>query len=426
MRKDWIKIGALLILAAGLAATYMHLITQETPSRIQKVFSIKEEMEITAIQVHNQYGDFSFGKEGEEWRILSQENQRADQKRLQMMASILRDLQVTRVLTEDLPEYGLHSPSMEISFNTGNGKAYHLAVGNETVSRAQVYASAGEDWIYLLDLGYLSPFDVSEIAYRDKEIFTIDRDHIQDIAYQREGDPLLELKKIEGQWQMIAPYQAGAREIEIQEFLVQLRELKAVDQIDESVSLKELGMLPPEETLTLTDASGKKQILEFGANTGPYRTMRRSLEGDLYTIYEMDLDLSKMTPDQLLFESPFKTSIDLVEKMEISFEDQSYRFSVNTDSDEYIENGELISRGDMVSIFMKYITILADGYEPFVPKGEPVGRLATTYTDGHVVEVLLYPREAGGYGMSIEGDTRFYLEAERVEKLLLWAKKPLD
>lgn len=426
MRKDWIKIGALLILAASLAATYMHLITQETPGRIQKVFSIKEEIGITEIRVHNQYGNFSFHKENEEWRISGQENRRADQNRLQMMESILRDLQVTRVLTEELPEYGLQSPAIEIEFSTGNGKAYHLTVGNQTVSRAQVYASAGDQWIFLLDLGYLSPFDASAIAYRDKEIFTIDRNHIQGIAYQREGEPIIDLRKIDGQWQMVAPYQAGAREIEIQEFLVQLRDLKAVDQIDESVSLKELGMLPPEETLILTDASGKEQILEFGANAEPYRTMRRSLEGDLYTIYEMDLNLSKMTPDQLLFESPFKTSIDLVKKMEISFEDQNYVFTVNTDSDEYIKNGELISRGDMVSIFMKYITILADGYEPFVPNGEPAGRLATTYTDGHVVEVLLYPREAGGYGMSMDGDTRFYLEAERVEKLLLWAKKPLE
>lgn len=425
MKRDLIQVGILSMLAIVLIAAYLFVQNQETPSRIETVFTLQEDEEIVEIAIRNQFGEFDFLKTDGQWRMKSHDNSRSDQERLKMMADILAEMTVTRVLTDAAPEYGLENPFMEIAFRTSEGDRHELLVGNQTVSKAQYYASSKGKFTYLLDMGYLTPFDASATAFWDKDIFTIDENQIQGITYYQQGKLVIDLKKTENQWQIIKPYQAGAREIEIQEFLVSLKRLQAVDQVDPSASLSDLGLETPEESLVITDGFGRSQTLALGAKEGPYRYMQRVEEQDLCLIYEIDMNLSGLTPDQLLFIPPFKTTIDQVNRIEIDVENSFYEFSIGADTDEYSVNGVPIERGDLVSVFMKFITVMADGYDPFIPSGQPAGVMKMDLRNGESVQVDLYPREKGGYHMSFGGENHFYVQSERIEKLLYWAEKSL-
>jgi hypothetical protein len=89
----------------------------------------------------------------------------------------------------------------------------------------------------------VTQFDGSLDSYREKDVFSVDKSNIVQFSYFLDGEKQLTVERINGQdWQLVFPYQAPARKIEINEFLINLRKWAAVVPQWQEVNYQDMGL----------------------------------------------------------------------------------------------------------------------------------------------------------------------------------------
>ena len=113
---------------------------------------------------------------------------RTHSNKMELMIGALKEIPVTRVLDEELPDYGLESPQAVVTCTTSKGNTHSFAIGNETVSHSEVYIRDQRNGkVMITTTGAVAQFTGSLSAYRDKEIFTIDKQNIVTVEYYQNG-----------------------------------------------------------------------------------------------------------------------------------------------------------------------------------------------------------------------------------------------
>ena len=321
------------------------------------------------------------------------------------------------------PEYGLDQPQAAIELLSASGIRKTLLVGNLTASQAQVYLRDQDSGkIFVADLGSVTQFDGSLAAYRDKDIFSVDKNNIVQFSYYRDGEKQITVQRTSTfDWQLTYPYQSPARKIEVSEFLIGLRKWSAVmypgpAQLD----YEAMGLVLPQQALEVVDAQGQSQRLEFGAVAEGVMFVRTGSREDVAGIFSVDVDFSKLAAADLMFFEPLQTTIDQVARIELTAADRSVTFELDhrTQPLRVTAGSKTIPYETFVSFFVKYITLAADGYDGTAKPGAQTLALKTTYLDGRAAQVSLLAREAGGQYLQVDGQARFYLSDARVMQLL--------
>ncbi len=414
------------VVAVVLIGVYVLLLTTNT--KIYNMFSLKKNETIQHISVVNAYGSFQFtleesldtihrGGQAREislWVVMEPEKARMSQKKALLMVDFLENLAIRRVFEDALPEYGLEDPSLTITFFTNRGNEYQLTIGNPTVSKTQYYASDGKT-VYLIDAGMVAQFDASMAAFRDRDIFNIDTEVITAIVYTPQSDNPLKVEQQNGNWYITEPFFSGAREIEIQEFLVSLRGLTIADYVSSNVDISEVGIDETSESLMLTNRQGKSQQFRFGDTVDTYRYVET--QGFMYKVYTIDLDMRVLNPDDLIFEAPLKYPIDQVKSFTLTmFQSEenpevSYHFSADSHALE----------SNYTKVYVKYMSILADGYQKFQPDMyQQVAQCRTELKDGAVITVNLYEYTDDTLYMGFGNNNSYVMDKKRLDNLLYW------
>jgi hypothetical protein len=255
----------------------------------------------------------------------------------------------------------------------------------------------------------------------------VDKNNIVEFSYFEDGEKKVTAQRTDGQnWQLTYPYLSPAREIEINEFLINLRKWSAIMYPDpEKLDYKVLGLDPPQQALEVVDTNGQKQRIEFGAESEGLRFVRLGSQEDVAGIFSVDVDFSNLDAADLVFFQPLQTTIDRVASIEVAAGDKTVTFELDhtTDPPGVTANGKPVPYESFVSFFVKYIGLSADGHDatpaPSAAKpGAQTAAFKTTYLDGKTSQARLLERDAGSKYIQVNNQASFYLSDEKVGLLL--------
>jgi hypothetical protein len=417
----WLVVMAMT--AAALAGVYWYLSSDQEPSVTGVLYTFPSSDRLVEIHITNPHGSVTFTRVDDKWNITEPGSYRANQKKANVMESLLLNLPIKRVLDSELPEYGFDDPQATIEIFSASGIRKVFFVANLTASKAQVYLKDSESGkVFVCDLGTVTQFDGSLDSYREKDVFSVDKSNIVQFSYFLDGEKQLTVERINGQdWQLVFPYQAPARKIQINEFLIKLRKWTAIAYPSSSeVNYQDMGLDAPGHVLEVMDANGETQRLEFGTVAAGMVFVRTGSQEDVAGIFAIDVDFSPLNATNLLFFAPLHTSIDRVSKIQIISRNGNTIFDLDqsTQPPRITSNSKEIPYEAFVSFFVKYLSLSADGYESVTKPGEETLLFKTTYLDGQTTEVRLLERDADSFYLQVDGQTGFYLSNKKVDMLL--------
>lgn len=409
--------------AAILAGIYFSLSQSTDPAQTGQLYQFSPGEGLNEISVTNQYGSFTFAHENDKWVMTKPDRYRVNQEKIKIMADFLLDLPINRALDSDLPEYGFTKPNITIKFVSTSNQVHSFYIGNMTPSKAQVYlkdAQTGK--IYVCDIGPVAQLDGSLTAFRDKDIFTIDKTQITRLVYYEGTQKQLDVERSASQdWQMTYPYTAPARSVELNEITGKMLSWSVAGYPEEGpLDLAAVGLDSPSHVLEVSDASGQSQRFEFGKSEEGMIYVRSGEKNDVVKLFSVDIDFTKFSPDKLLFVLPLRTTIDQVTHIRLDANNQSTTLDINhsLNPPQISLSGSEIPYSEFITFFIKYIDLSADGYDPAGKAGALNMVLTTSYVDGSTRELKLYDRDENSVFMELNGKTQFFMSKEQIKQLL--------
>ena len=422
------KYRTLIILAVAailLCGIYIWMETTDDATISGSLYRMADDETITSIKISNLYGNYDFAlNDRQEWNVTADgSTYRTHSNKMELIVSALKNIAVTRVLEEEIPDYGLESPQAVVTCTTSKGSTHSFAVGNETVSHSEVYIRDQRNGkVMVTSTAAVAQFTGSLSAYRDKDIFTIDKENIVSVEYYRNGQHELTVDRTDGSWKLTHPFEAPARNVVMTEFISEWGKWTAAGFPQEGDrNYAAMGLEDSTTWLEFTDANGETQRLQIGASQGTGTFVRTGGTDEVTVMYTTDLDFTDFTPDSLVFVSPLKTTADKIAGITVQT-----AAGIDTFVVEQLENGKQkvtlngaeIDPNTFASIFSKYIGMNADGYAPGQAGDSVVAVLTTTYVDGSAAQLILQPRDDTTFYMYVDGSTDFYMNASELAELL--------
>jgi len=415
------------VICVAFAAAYFIISANENPAAKGVLFSLGND-EISEVRIVNTFGNYDFYQQDGAWVVESNGVYRTNPEKIKLLLGCLEEFSITRMLTEEKTEYGFDNPEAQVSVSTSNGKGYSFTVGNEAVSGSSVYIKSGDD-VMLTSTAMTSQLTGSLAAYRAKDVLLVDPSNIRSIAYSIEGKEVLKLTNTDyHNWTIEYPFVAPAREVILNELIAKLRTLAIAGYVDATSETGETGLINPTSSMTLTDQNGATQTLYFGTVTDTLQYVRIGSESDIVQLYASDLDFSALTPEGVMYIAPLDIPVDSVESVSIQSNGTEDVLALDRSGAEVKAtlNGNPIDYTDtFVSIYFKCITINADGYDSNPStQGAREAMITVKKTDGEIVELSLYRRDASTLYLYVNGEpilageTMFYTNALSLEELL--------
>jgi hypothetical protein len=409
-------------IAVFLIVFYFLMTDESDTSSSSYIYRFSDGDHLQEIHITNQYGNFSFVKEDFDWFMIEPGRYRVNQNKATIMEELLLHLPVNRSLDQELEEYGFLDPSISVEVVTKKKERRTLLVGNSTPSMAQIYLKDQDSGrIYVSDIGVISQLEGSLTTFRDKEIITVDKASITHITLFEDGEKQVSVNRLRpDEWILSFPYQAPARHIELNEFLVKLQGWKVAGYPSSSLSDTEMGLDKPIWELDVMDAAGKSQRLAFGNTVEGLVYVLTDGGEDITQLYAVDVDFTHLTADDLVFVTPLLTTMDQVSRIDIAYEGRSLDFQLDTTSVpmKVMIDEQEVAYDKFLSFFVKYITLSADGYDPISKAGTEYLVLSTTFNDGSTLKLRLLHRDEETLFMEIDGKTEYFISREKVLQLM--------
>lgn len=233
---------------------------------------------VAGMTVQNQHGTFVFEKEEEkkegtsstvaqepQWKLVEPVKTEADQANLNSMYNTLKSLKMEQVVAEEaenLSAFGLDNPLARITFRLKEGQnPPTLWVGQKSPVGFNSYGMReGEKRVLLLSTSLESQFNRQLLEFREKKLFTFQRDSVESIRIFQKGNMVLELAKDGDLWQIRNPFSGRASESEVSDLLTKITGLRAVAfHAEEATDLKPYGLTDPEWKIEVTIQPGQVQ-----------------------------------------------------------------------------------------------------------------------------------------------------------------------
>lgn len=172
-KKQLLTVLTLCIVLVGLCGGYF-LINQyqskkekaESQEEEETVlYSLKED-EITKLHYVNEKADITLVKEQDEWKLQDDKSFPVEQSVIENMVQTAASVSATRMITkdcEDLSEYALEKPVLQIELTDKDGNQQQIAYGMESAAAEGCYAYAGDKKkIYVVPSNATTEFDYSK------------------------------------------------------------------------------------------------------------------------------------------------------------------------------------------------------------------------------------------------------------------------
>ncbi|MEW5981736.1 MAG: DUF4340 domain-containing protein [Acidobacteriota bacterium] len=400
----------LLVIFLGLIG-YIYFYESKRPSRPdegepkQKVFAV-ESGRIEEITVKSGTGDPTVLKKTDgTWQIAAPVMAAADQNEATGLATNLATLDIQRVIDEnpqDLVQYGLAAPRIEIGFRTADDKAFRsIQFGDKTATGADLYAKLPSETRVFLVSGYLeSTFSRTTFDLRDKTILKFERDATNAMEIVAMG-AATEFAKSGTDWRLTSPIDARADATTVDGLIGRLHvgQMKSIAAADVAgPDLAQYGLDEPGVSVSLTAGSSRATlVVGKEADSGSYyardasRTMVFTVETSL--VDDLKKEASAYRPKDVFDFRPYSASrIEVVrDGTQVAFERKK-----NTDGADTWHR--LDPAGDVdvtkVDAFLASLSGLSvDSYvDARTATGTEVARIFVTFDDGKKQERVTFSR----------------------------------
>lgn len=429
MRRRWRPAGILLGLTVCAALAYGK---SRAGKQDEILYRFEEQETVETVSLENNNGKLQFYKGGDgSWMVKATKEYRAEEKKLNLLTSALEAFEVTRILDEEKAEYGFSDANASVSFTTNFGNEHSFLVGNLTMTKNHVYIKdLDTGQVLITGMGTVVQMDGGLASFRSREVFTVDVESIVGISLSRQGQEELSLQLTGTEWELVSPYRAPARKIELSEFLAAMKDWNVYGFADSSVLTEEkMRLLEDGTVLTLVDADGRQQTLGIGASDGTVIPIRNGGEDDILLLYADEVDLDILDADKLLFFAPLKAGVDAVAEIEMEFGEASVVLQVDGEKNLFCCNGRPVAADAFYSFYLSYIGMTAAGkdLDTLSAKAETLATLRTVFRDGSVTEVKLIRRDDSTCHMMVNNTlSGFYLGNEKLVSLMSKLKSLSD
>jgi Domain of unknown function (DUF4340) len=257
----------LVVIGAGLSAYLYFVESKRDPSdadKKEKVFTVESE-KIDELNVKSESGErTTLKKSGSEWQIVAPVAAPPDTAAVSGLTSNLSSLELQRVIDDnpqDLAEYGLAQPRLEVGFKAG-GQEHRLLVGRKTPAATDLYAKLGDQKRVFLIPGFVdTTFNKTTFDLRDKTVLKVEPDKIETASISSQKRTL-QFAKADGEWKLTAPVKVRGDFTTIDRLVSRLNTLQMKSLVaPEAASLAEYGLDTPEATIQLGSGSSQATLL---------------------------------------------------------------------------------------------------------------------------------------------------------------------
>jgi hypothetical protein len=264
---------ALFVVFAGLIA-YLYFVdarkpvTEEGVEKRDKVFTVESD-KINELKITSSSGETStLKKDKNGWKLVEPLATKVDDGEVNGITSNLASAEIQSTVDEspkNLQPYGLDKPRIQIAFKADGDKSYRrLLIGAKTPTGGDLYAQRNGDKRVLLVPSYVeSSLDKKPFDLRDKKILTFDRDKVDRVELEHDGQKV-ELTKAGQDWNVSAPIQAKADFSSVESIISRLQsaQMKALTS-ENATDLSQYGLDKPVATATVGLGSSRA-TLAFG------------------------------------------------------------------------------------------------------------------------------------------------------------------
>ena len=202
-------------------------------------------------------------KKGKDWKMVKPGDYELDKGEVEGLVNNLADLRIERKVKEniaDLIPYGLGKPSYKAAFTEkGKRKAYIIGKKNPTQVSYYVMDEAGKD-LYTAFNYSVDNIKKDLKSLRKKYLTDIDPEKLTGITIKLDARDI-SLAKTEDKW-LISPYNFECDKTAVSDLLERIKNLKAVDFIDdEPKSLIRYGLESPRVIITADSGNSRVAVL---------------------------------------------------------------------------------------------------------------------------------------------------------------------
>jgi len=342
------------------------------------------------------------------WQITQPTPLNADQNSVSSALSSLSTLNSQRLVDDkanDLNQYGLDQPAVEIDVTEKDNKTQKLLIGDDTPAGSAVYAMlAGDSRVFTMASYCKSGIDKSLTDLRDKRLLTVDSDKVSRFDLIRKNQEI-EFGRSKDEWQILKPRPLRADSDQVGELLVKLADarmdLSASDGSKETVSA--FARATPVATAKVTDPSGTEE-LEIRKNKDTYYAKSSVVEG----AYKIDSSLGQAVDKGLddfrnkkIFDFGFR------EPNKIELHNGSKAYFLTKGGPDWWLDGKKMDAGGVQDLIAKVRDLNATR---FADSGfaNPVIEITVTSDDGKRVEKVSIAKSAGNYLAQRENEPSLY------------------
>lgn len=243
---------------------------QNSDADLQKLISGVKYENINSVEIIGPEEKIKLEKEDDSWLVIGNKAYRGDNNIIQDMLNRLCDTHIANTISQEnlnLKDFGLDPPKYKIIINTDE-VTQKLYIGDENPVKDSYFVKIpNEDTIYKIFKYNLDKFTNSLDEFRDKTIFTINKDEIKQVEIIRNEETLCRLIN-NGKW-TAEDESLNLDQEKVEEFIQDIVDIKVSEFIDgEGRELSYYGLDKPSVTVILEAKNGEKERLDMEKNDG--------------------------------------------------------------------------------------------------------------------------------------------------------------
>ena len=408
----------LVLLVIGAAfGSYLYFVESkrdplETGEKRDKVFSVEAD-KVEEITVKSESGDrTTLKKNGSEWQIVAPADKaaHADAAEASGISTNLSNLEQQRVVEENaqnLADFGLDKPRVEVSFKSG-GQDHTLQIGSKTPTGNDLYAKlGGQSKVFLIAAFLESTFNRSTFDLRDKTAIKVETQAVDSLEVTTENGTK-KFAKVNNAWQLASPAEPRTDAVAVDNAITRVlgAQMKALAPAKD---LKEYGLDKPAATARIGTGSSYATLLIGKAAEEGSVYAKDEARPEVFTIESGILDDLKKGPAEFRQKDIFDARSFNTTKVELTRAGSSWTFEKVTEkakdgaeTEKWRQVVPAAKDADTQKVNALLSTLTAARADSFVekaPAGKPELEVALTFDNGKTERVTLVKSGTDAYAM---------------------------
>lgn len=201
------------------------------------------------------------------WEMTSGPKWPVDQDTAESIARTLSSLTASRLVeekAENLEEFGLAKPAVELVFTTKDGKTRKLLIGDESPAGSGSFVKLEDDArVFIIAPYNKASLDRTARELRDKRLLTFDPDKLSRLELTAKGQTIEFGKNARNEWQIIRPRPLRADASTVEDLIRRLQDARMdiyTTEEDDKKAAAAFARTPLTALARVTDAAGTQQL----------------------------------------------------------------------------------------------------------------------------------------------------------------------